>query len=155
MVKRSKKPYSQKSDTEKLKSNWTKTISLYKRGEYSVSIIRAATTVEISANLIIRAELIENRRLSKEFVDHLLMWANGLQGKYEKLILPILKDTPKHTKFMTIKGYITEVNKHRNSVVHSGEFRSKKIADKVLKNSHKIIITFVTEYDINFYIKEI
>ena len=97
MVKKSnkRKPYSYRTDIEKIESNWTKTRGLYDRKEWSGAIVRAATAVEIAANLVIREELQVARSLEKDFVDNLLLWANGIKGKFDKLILPISKGSVK------------------------------------------------------------
>ncbi len=90
-----KKPYDERTDKEKIRSNWTKTCGLYLRGEHSMAVIRAATAVELAANLVVREELENNQKLPKEFVDSLMKWANGLVGKLNRLIIPITKGTKK------------------------------------------------------------
>ena len=57
--RRKKKPYSERTDREKISNNLRKTLALFQKGEYSVSIIRAATTAELATNLVIRAELAQ------------------------------------------------------------------------------------------------
>src|SRR2546430_8450229 len=92
-MKARKKPYSKRSDADKLPTNWRKTLGLLERSEFSMAIIRAGTCAEIAANIVVRAELIQRRQLEAAFVDTLLYWANGLQGKFSRLILPILAGT--------------------------------------------------------------
>ena len=53
IMKKEKKPYSERTDLEKIESNWTKTRGLLKREEWSLAIVRAATAVEIAANLVV------------------------------------------------------------------------------------------------------
>jgi hypothetical protein len=98
-----KKPYSDRTLEEKIISNWNKTLGLFKRGEYSTVVIRAATSVELASNLLIKAEFYQNRELPEEFVDSLMMWANGLMGKVDRLLIPIFKGTPKEKKLKEIK----------------------------------------------------
>ncbi len=88
-----KKPYSARSDLDKVISNWTKTLGLFSRGEYSISIIRAATTAELALNFALRNELSVKKKLPIEFVDKQLMDANGLRGKLDRLFVPMFKGT--------------------------------------------------------------
>ena len=92
MKKKKRKPYSERTDLEKITSNWKKISGLIGREEWSSAIVRAATAAEIATNLVVREELEVKRGLETDFVDHLLEWANGIQGKYQKLILPVTKD---------------------------------------------------------------
>lgn len=57
MKKSKKKPYSERTDREKLETNWGKTLKLMEREEYSMAIVRAATCAEIATNIVIRTEL--------------------------------------------------------------------------------------------------
>jgi hypothetical protein len=148
-------PCNERTDVEKIKSNWTKTCRLYQRGEYSVAIIRAVTTIELTANFIIREELQKERHLPKEFVDHLLIWANGISGKFDRLILPICRGSSKEEKFKAIRNKVATLNKERNSVVHSGQFKKKKTAGKVIKEARTIILILMREYKIDSRLKDI
>ena len=84
-----RKPYSERTDIERLESSWKKLQGLLDRDEWSAAITRAATAAEIAANIAVRHELQEKRQLEPEFVDHLLRWANGLAGKLDKLLRPL------------------------------------------------------------------
>lgn len=136
------KPYSDRTLEEKISSNWTKTLGLYKRGEYSTVVIRAATSIELASNLLIKAEFQQNRGLPEEFVESLMMWANGLTGKVDKLLLPIFKGTTKENKLKEIKVRSKDINDERNNVVHRGQFKAKKTADKIMSEAEFIINTF-------------
>ncbi len=153
--RKKRKPYSKRTDYEKISANWKKTLALFKKGEYSVSIIRAATTAELAANLVIRAELIRERKLPPLFVDKLMKWANGLQGKMDKLILPIVKNSPRNKPFKRLAKTIREVNKERNGVVHRGEFRGRKIARLTLEKVRQIVLALVTPYELRFDLSEL
>src|SRR3989338_5409824 len=89
--KKKSKPYKERSDIERIRSNWKKTIGLLKRKEWSSAVVRAATATEIAANLVVREEFIRRRGLNSDLVDHFLMWANGIQGKFDKLLLPVTR----------------------------------------------------------------
>lgn len=134
-----RKPYEIRSDEEKIFDNWTKTLGLLEKGEYSVAVVRAAVALELAMNLAIRAELIQQRQLDSKFVDHLLVWANGLRGKFEKLLMPITKGSGKEKSITALFKRSKSVNDERNSVAHSGYFKSKKVAVRVIEEAHGVI----------------
>lgn len=153
--KKARKPYSERTDIEKIESNWNKTRGLYDRGEWSGAIVRAATAAEIAANLVIREELQVKRGLEKELVDNLLIWANGIQGKIDRLILPISKISNKFRTFNAAKDKITNINKQRNSIAHSGQFKNKRTAKLIIVQSKEVIETLVQQYSEGFTLKDI
>lgn len=139
-----KKPYSDRTLEEKITTNWTKTLGLFKRGEYSTVVIRAATSIELASNLLIKAEFQQNRELPEHFVDNLMMWANGLMGKVDRLLLPIFKGTEKENKLKEIKTRSKDINDERNNIVHRGQFKAKKTATRVIEEAEFIINTFAS-----------
>jgi hypothetical protein len=151
-----KRPYSERSDADKIQANWTKTCTLFKKREYSVAIIRAATTVEIAVNLVVRQELISRRDLPKNFVDKLMKWANGVIGKLDKILKPLWEETPEgKKKFKEVRGPVARVNSKRNSVVHAGEFKARSTAVEVLNDSRCVILELVTPCEPKFVLKTI
>jgi hypothetical protein len=155
MSKKQKKPYSDRTDIEKIESNWTKTRGLYDRDEWSGAIVRAATAVEIAANLVIREELQVGRKLDKSFVDSLLIWANGIQGKLDRLILPAVKGSKKDKAFTAIKSKISDINKERNGIVHSGQFKKNETATRIMMLSKEVVETLVQPYKEGFTLEDI
>ena len=147
-----KKPYNERSDSEKIRSNWAKTCGLYLRGEHSMAVIRAATTVELAANLVVREELENTLKLPKAFVDHLLKWANGLVGKLDKLIIPITAGEDKEKAFKSVRNEVVDINLQRNGVAHRGEFKIKKTSSRVIEEARSIILSLVQQYDADFFI---
>jgi hypothetical protein len=145
-----KKPYAQRTDIEKVISNWTKTLGLLERGEYSVSVVRAAVSLELATNFVIRQELIHARNLDAKFVDHLLIWANGLKGKFQQLLIPITKGSDKEQKIDSLSKRSKVVNDERNSVAHSGQFKSEKTARRVVTLAREIIVELVQIHDPTF-----
>ncbi len=141
-----KNQYSSRSDLDKIKSNWKKTKGLFNRKEWSGAIMRAATAAEIATNLAIREELQIIRKLEPDFIDNLLLWANGIQGKFVRLLLPITKGTNKNRKFDKILKKVIEISKERNSIAHSGQFKNKKTANRIITESRDVINTLVGEY---------
>ena len=153
--KKKRQPYSERSDIEKIKTNWQKTKGLYEREEWSGSIIRAATAFEIAANLVIREELQLRKDLDKDFVDNLLLWANGIYGKFKWLILPISKGSPKYEIFRSAMTKVNEINKERNSIVHSGQFKKESTTKHIIDLSKEVIETLVQQYSAEFNLRNI
>jgi hypothetical protein len=154
-MKKNKKPYSQRSDTEKLESNWKKTLSLFERNEYSMAIIRAGTCAEIAANIVVRSELVQKRRLEPRFVDSLLRWANGLQGKFSRIILPLFDGTPQRTTLKKHHKEIEALNDARNEIAHGGRFASKKSAENLLRVAHSICSSLTSDYPLTPKLKKL
>lgn len=150
-----KRPYSERSDIEKIQSNWKKIAGLLSREEWSGSIIRATTATEIAANLVIREELINCRQLEPSLVDHFLYWANGIQGKFDKLILPTLKGKDHENEFKKLKKCIEDINKERNAIVHTGKFSKQSTAERVVAEARKIILSLVKPYYDDFELQEL
>lgn len=145
-----KKPYDKRTDAEKIQSNWAKTCGLYLRNEHSMAVIRAATTVELAINLVVREELENNQQLPKEFVNSLMKWANGLIGKLKNLIIPITKGTDKEEVFKLVQTQVADINTQRNNIAHRGEFKVKKTSSRVIEEARTIIHTLVQQYDASF-----
>jgi len=137
--KRANVPYEDRSDPEKLYSNWTKTAGLLERREYSLAIVRAATCFELAANIVIRRKLVDDAGLPQSFVDSLLTLANGSQNKINKLIRPMYEDTKHKKALKDLVKEIEDINKHRNRIVHSGEFRNKKKAEEIVLKTEQTI----------------
>ncbi len=142
--------YNERTAAEKIQSNWNKTCGLYRRGEYSMSVIRAATTVELAANLVIREEFEKNRNLPVDFVNHLMKWANGLIGKLKNLIIPICNNTEKERCFKSINEKVRDINDQRNGIVHRGEFKRKRTSKRVINEAREVIQIMVRLYDSEF-----
>src|SRR6266852_5101873 len=96
-----KKRYEQRTDLEKIQSQWHKLTGLHSREEWSAAIVRAATAAEIAANLAVRQEFKSRSKFKTEFVNSLLRWANGLDGKINRLLVP-LSEGSKKSKIFTM-----------------------------------------------------
>ena len=135
-LKSKRTPYSKARDDEKISRNWRKARGLYEKGEYSVAVIRCGTCIELAVNFAIRQELVVERDLPLPFVDGLLKSAKGLRNKYLNIFLPIMAEYEEHSLLRQLwKDRIEKINKERNAVVHSGEFRSKKVAKPVMDHT--------------------
>tara|TARA_B100000315_G_scaffold28113_1_gene23945 strand:+ start:32561 stop:33040 length:480 start_codon:yes stop_codon:yes gene_type:complete len=153
--KKNKKPYSKRSDIEKIKSNWKKITGLLNRKEWSSVVVRAATVVEIATNLVVRHELEINRGIEGSFVSYLMIWANGIQGKYQNLIIPSTKERKFHEEFKNLQSRISDINRERNSVVHQGQFKKKSTALRVVSETREIVNILVSKYCNGFELEEI
>lgn len=140
------KPYAERDDLERLASSWVKHQGFMARGEWSAAIIRAATAVEIATNIAIRHELQINRKLEREFVDSLLHWANGLDGKINKILKPLPIEEQKRNVINTIRPKLNMITEKRNQVVHSGNFMNKKEANDVHGRAEGFIDALVGLY---------
>ncbi len=149
------KAYEDRTDIEKIQSNWKKLSGLYSRGEWSSSIVRAATAAEIASNLVVREELQNTKGIDEPFVNHLMMWANGIQGKFQKLILPAVEGKGYAQAFRELSTDIGDINKIRNGIVHAGKFADSAPAHELLVKARRVILVFVRQYHPDFDIDEI
>lgn len=151
----SSKKYEDRTDVEKIQSNWKKLSGLYSRGEWSSSIVRAATAAEIASNLVVREELENIKGIDEPFVSHLMVWANGIQGKFQKLILPAVEGKAYAQTFKQLSNDIGEINRIRNGIVHSGKFADSEPAFQVIEKARTVIQAFVCQYHPGFNLDEI
>jgi hypothetical protein len=142
--KPSKQPYSERTDLEKLQSQWTKLSGLHGRDEPSAAIVRCATAAEIAANYAIRKEWAQKTQFDAAIVDQFLMWANGLQLKMARLFVPVYFATPRTSP--VAKALIKsaeKINLARNAVVHQGVFSNNGEAEAVIAEAKSFINTIV------------
>jgi hypothetical protein len=97
------KPYDERSDLQRIQSQWNKLSGLHSREEWSSAIVRAATAAELAANFAIRREFETRSQLDREIVDTFLIWANGLSGKLDRLLGPLARNRPLHGKIKELK----------------------------------------------------
>lgn len=141
-----RKPYNDRNDIERLETNWERTCSLMKARQFSMAIVRSATCAEIATNIVIRAELIQQRKLKAPFVDSLLIWANGIQGKFQRILLPLLKGTARGKEFGALFTNVDRLNRERNRVVHGGWISDKKPAVELVSLAKEICNQIVEPY---------
>lgn len=145
-----RKTYSERTDMERLNSSWKKLSGLMQREEWSAAVTRAATAAEIAANIAIRHELQEQRRLEGPFVDHLMRWANGLAGKLDKLLRPLHTTKERQKVFKALSKKAAKINDQRNLVVHSGNFMNKEEAEEVVSLAKDFIERLLGAYHPDF-----
>ena len=147
-------PYSKTTDDEKVSRNWNKTRGLYNRGEYSVDVLRCGTCLELAVNFAIRQELVVDRELPLPFVNKLLLKANGISNKYQNIYLPIMEEWEEYDDLKKLWAIdISKVNNERNSVAHSGEFKGKKVAKKIMSHTFKAISEIMDLYEHDSHFK--
>jgi len=148
-----KKTYWEHGDLEKIAKQWHKLTGLHGRDEWSAAIVRAATAAEIAANFAIRKEFESRSKFDTKFLDSLLLWANGLNGKMQKLLLPLGEQEKEDNKFKGLSKIAKSINEKRNSIVHRGEFCNEKEATKLIDDTKRFIETIVKLYEPTFELK--
>jgi len=147
-------PYAQRTELEKIQSQWKKANGLHVRNESSAAIVRAATAAELAANLAIRKEFQSKSKLSARFVDSLLIWANGIAGKIDRLLIPLTESEKHHKAIVKLKDVSARINKKRNSVAHSGEFCNPAESEAIIKDAKQFVETLLHIYEPGFVLKE-
>lgn len=135
----SKIPYDERSDDQKLESNWMKAKKQFKREDWSACVLRVATSAEISANIYIRHFLLVDYSLPPSFVDALLLSANGLDGKFKRLIKPAAEHRGTWNELKSLQKKIESLHKQRNSIAHAGAFKKRSEAKSAFDHSLRII----------------
>lgn len=148
-----KLPYNARSDAEKIRSQWRKLSGLHKRSEPSAAVVRAATAVELSVNLAIRAEFAAKSRLESTTVDAMMMNANGLWGKMAGLLLPLLIGRPNEEAVKKLCNASKKINLDRNGIVHSGKFSTRSDALKAIERCRKFSNSLVQLYEPDFILE--
>ncbi len=146
-----KTPYDDRDDLEKLRSQWKKIDGIIDRQkEWSAAIVRAATAAEIAANIAIRKRFEQESEFAPEFVNSLLIWANGIEGKFNRLIIPAERDDAKRKALKALKKRAVRLNKKRNSIVHRGEFASKREMRELVDLAREIVNALVIPWEPTF-----
>ena len=149
-----KKPYQELSDLQKLQKQWHKSSRLHTREDWSAAVIRSATAAEIAANYAIRCEFIDKSQLDSHFIDNLLRWANGLDGKLNRLLIPLSEtDKSKNKKIKALKKVAEAINSKRNAIVHQGEFCNEDEAKEIIKQTEVFIMNLIQLYQPSFKLK--
>jgi hypothetical protein len=120
-----------------------------------MAVVRAAIAAELAANLAIRAHYATGAQHSAEQVDVMLREANGLRGKFQRHLLRFSQGTPKHVAMRELNDLCMLLNDERNSICHSGSFKSKASARRTVALAHKIIMTLVPEHEDEFNINSL
>ncbi|OMI09596.1 hypothetical protein BSN85_16365 [Bradyrhizobium brasilense] len=125
------------------------------REEPSAAIMRCGTAAEIAANIAIRSAFDEESEFNAKTVDSFLIWANGLKGKMDHLVLPVcFNGNSKNATYKKLSAWARTVNDARNDVAHRGSFASKNKADEIIAAAKLFITTLVPLYEPDFELKE-
>lgn len=143
-------PYEQRTDLERIQSQWRKINGLLGRKDWSAAVVRAATAAEIAVNLAIREEFSRRSEFDADFVNSLLKWGNGLGGKTRHLMLPLLIGTPTYEKVRALCRLANSINEKRNAIAHRGEFCDEDEATGLIGKCHDFVIGLVTIYSAEF-----
>lgn len=154
MGKKGVKPYEHRTELEKIQAQWTKLSGLHDRTDWSAAVIRAATATELAVTLAIRREFAARSKLDAAFIDGLLKWANGLTGKLDKLLLPLLKGHDNHKAVNDLCKLARKINDKRNDIAHRGEFCSEKQATELIEHCKTFVHGIVHFYEPGFMLKE-
>ena len=150
----SKAAYEDRTGLEKVQSQWHKLTGLHTREEWSAAIVRAATAAELAANFAIREEFRARGKFDTKFVDTLLLWANGLAGKMNHLLIPLNAGKKHSGKIKKLKAASDKINKARNSIAHQGKFSSKDEAIATIQQTREFIESLVRLYEPGFELKD-
>ena len=150
-----RKPFADRSDLEKISAQWTKLSGLHAQDEWSAAVVRAATAAEIAANFAVRKEFASRSEFKSEFIDNLLVWANGLGGKIDRILIPVSKGERHHETIKSLKQASSEIAKKRNRIAHQGEFCSRKTARQIIGQAKGFIETLVRIYEPEYALKDI
>jgi len=148
-----KKSYEERTDLERIQSQWRKLTGLHSREEWSAAIVRDATAAEIAANYAIRNEFKARSKFDEKFVNDQLRWANGIAGKIDRLLLPLFDGRKQHKIVQPLKAVAEKINKDCNAIIHQGEFRDEEEASAVIAQAKLFIETLVHIYDPKFALK--
>ena len=152
---KSKAPYNDRSDLEKLQSQWNKINGIMARErEWSAAIVRAATAAEIAANVAVRQTFSLRSSFSEDFIDSLLVWANGMDGKLKRLLIPSASDQNHLKALKAICRDVERLNQKRNSIVHRGEFAAETEAREFIALARNIIEGLVKPYEPTFVLTD-
>ena len=145
-------PYNDRTDLQKIQSQWNKIGGFLSREDWSAAIVRCATAAEIAANLVIRKEFADKSTFAPSFVDNVLIWANGIDGKFRRLLVPMAEVMDKKAgKAMEKLGKMAKkINEERNAIVHSGAFSNEQEAREIVEAARGLIEALVTPYEAGF-----
>lgn len=143
-------PYADRTDLQKIKSQWRKLTGLHGRDEPSAAIVRAATAVELSVNLAIRAEFEAQSELSAATINAMMRRANGLRNKMQNLLTPLVAGGVNQAAVKRLSKAAESINDTRNDIVHSGYFSSRSDAMTAIEACRQFINQMVGLYEKDF-----
>ena len=144
-------PYEQRTDMDKVRSQWTKLGGHHSRTDWSAAVVRAAIACEIAVNFAIRREFTERSEFSEDFVNGLLQRANGLSGKVTKLLLPLLEGQQKYEAINALcNHHVQAISTKRNAITHQGAFCAEADATALIASCRQFVEGVITAYEPTF-----
>ena len=148
------RPYQENTDIKRIKSQWRKLRVSHSRERWSAAIVRAATAVEIAADLVVRKELQLKSSLDAAFVNCLLEWANGIVGKMDHLILPLFSGSRQFARLKKQKRVAGIIDEKRNAIVQRSKVCTEREATIVTNKAKTVIESLVKIYKPGFNLDE-
>lgn len=147
-------PYDDRNDLQKIQSQWNKIGGLIERGrDWSAAIVRAATAAEIAANVAVR-QRFAGSGFDDSFVDGLLKWANGIEGKFQRLIIPAEQDATHRQRVTKLRVHAGRINLKRNEIVHRGAFANEEEAAELIALAREVVHGLVQHYHPEFQLQD-
>ena len=115
-----------------------------------IQATKAATAVEIAADLVVRKELQSKGKLDAAFVNCLLEWANGIVEKMDRLILPLFSGSKQFTRLKKHKSVAGKIDEKRNAIVQRSKICTEREATIVINKAKTIIESLVKIYNPGF-----
>ena len=101
----------------------------------------------------IHAEFKRKTDFIDESVNNLLKFANGLDNKMRRLLLPAIVGM-RIAKFTGLQKLAEDISSVRSRIVHQGEFLDEEASVIVIEKARMFIQQLVTIYDQNFQLKD-
>jgi len=108
---------------------------------------------------VVACKVISDRQIHAEFkrktdfidesVNNLLKFANGLDNKMRRLLLPAIVGM-RIAKFTGLQKLAEDISSVRSRIVHQGEFLDEEASVIVIEKARMFIQQLVTIYDQNF-----
>lgn len=149
-----KKKYADLDDLNKIAKQWHKMSGLHSREDWSAAMLRAATAAEIPANFAIRKEFAARSQFDAAFVNSMLKWANGIDGKITKLLKPLYAGSDRAKAIKKLKTESDELNVFRNDIVHSGAFMNIDEAKAAIAHAKWMVEKLVGFYQPRFVLTD-
>jgi hypothetical protein len=147
------KPYDQRTDAEKVETNWVKTRGLFDREDWSMAVVRAAISLELAADLAVYVILRNQYERTK--IKSLLRACRGINKKFKKYILPSVAGTAHEQEMQDLFDKASEVSGQRNQICHNGTLLNDEEAKTLIATAYGVLEPFVKRYEPGFWLKPI
>lgn len=147
------KPYDQRTDAEKVETNWIKTRGLFDREDWSMAVVRAAISLELAADLAVYVILRD--RYERPKIRSLLKACSGINKKFKDHILPSVAGTAHEQETRDLFDGASIVSRQRNQICHNGIFLDEADATTLIATTYRVLELFVRRYEPTFWLKPI